>query len=155
LPTDRFRFAGFLPAKAGARATAIAELAGIRATLVLYESGPRLAACLTALAKGLGDRPAAVGRELTKRFEESVTGTLSELAARYAEAAPRGEIVITVGPPGESPPADADTIDSALRAALADSSLKTAVASVTAALRLPRAQIYARALALRNEDGAA
>jgi 16S rRNA (cytidine1402-2'-O)-methyltransferase len=155
LPTDRFLFAGFLPAKAGARATAIAELAGIRATLVLYESGPRLAACLTALAKGLGDRPAAVGRELTKRFEETVTGTLSELAARYAEAAPRGEIVITVGPPGESPPADADTIDSALRAALADSSLKTAVASVTAALGLPRAHIYARALALRNEDGAA
>ncbi len=155
LPTDRFLFAGFLPAKAGARATAIAELAGIRATLVLYESGPRLAACLSALAAGLGDRPAAVGRELTKRFEETVTGSLSALAARYADAAPRGEIVITIGPPGESPPADADSIDAALRAALAAGSLKTAVAHVTTALGLPRAQIYARALALRDSDGTA
>lgn len=154
LPTDRFLFAGFLPAKAGARATAIAELAGIRATLVLYESGPRLAASLAALAQGLGDRPAAIGRELTKRFEESVTGSLSELAVRYAESAPRGEIVITIAPPGESPPADAATLDSALEAALADGSVKTAVAAVSAALKLPRAQVYARALVLKAENGA-
>ncbi len=153
LPTDRFLFAGFLPAKAGARATAIADLASLRATLVLYESGPRLGACLAALAAGLGDRPAAVSREISKRFEECVTGSLSELAARYADAPPRGEIVITIGPPGEAPPADAETLDAALVAALANASVKTAVASVTAALGLPRASVYARALQLRSDDG--
>lgn len=153
LPTDRFLFAGFLPSKAVARAAAIAELAPIRATLILYESGPRLAVSLAALAAGLGDREAAIGRELTKRFEESVAGKLSELAARYADAAPRGEIVITIAPPGEAPPADAETLDSALIAALADATLKTAVAIVTAALKLPRAAVYTRALELKARQG--
>lgn len=151
LPTDRFLFAGFLPAKAGARATAIAELAGVRATLVLYESGPRLAASLSALAQGLGDREAAVAREISKRFEECVTGSLSALAARYAEAPPRGEIVITIAPPAETPAADAATLDSALLAALAKASLKTAVAEVSAALGLPRSNVYARALELKAD----
>ena len=82
LPTDRFLFMGFLPAKAGAKASAIAEVAGVRATLVLYESGPRLAATLAALAEGLGDREAGVAREITKKFEECVTAPLSVLAAR-------------------------------------------------------------------------
>ena len=99
LPTDRFLFCGFLPSKEKARADAIAEIAGIRATLVLYESGPRLSACLTALAAGLGDREAAVTREISKKFEEAVTGTLSALAARYADGGPRGEIAIVVAPP--------------------------------------------------------
>ena len=151
LPTDRFLFAGFLPSKAGARATAIAELAPIRATLVLYESGPRLAASLAALAIGLGDRSAAVGRELTKRFEETVTGTLSDLAARYAEAPPRGEIVITIAPPGDAPAPDTETLNAALRAAFADASLKTAVAVVSTAFNLPRAMVYARALELKAD----
>ena len=150
LPTDRFLFAGFLPPKQTARATAIAELAGIRATLVLYESGPRLAASLKALATGLGDRQAAVAREISKRFEETVTGSLSVLAARYADSPPKGEIVITIAPPGEAPPADAATLDAALRNALATDSVKTAVAGVAALLGLPRAQVYARALALRG-----
>ncbi|MBC7521854.1 MAG: 16S rRNA (cytidine(1402)-2'-O)-methyltransferase [Sandarakinorhabdus sp.] len=153
LPTDRFLFAGFLPSKAGARATAIAELAPIRATLVLYESGPRLAASLAALAAGLGGREAAVSPEISKRFEETVTGRLTELSARYAGAAPRGEIVITIAPPGEAPPADAATLDAALAAALAGGTTKTAVAEVAAALGLPRAQVYARALELRRGDG--
>ena len=150
LPTDRFLFAGFLPSKAGARATAIAELTAIKATLVLYESGPRLSASLAALATGLGNRNAAIAREISKRFEETVVGTLSELSARYADAAPRGEIVITIAPPGDAPPADAATLDAALRAAMASDSVKTAVAMVTASLGLPRAQVYARALALRD-----
>lgn len=154
LPTDRFLFAGFLPAKAGARATAIAELAGIRATLVLYESGPRLAAALAALAAGLGDREAALAREISKRFEETVTGTLTSLAARYAEAAPRGEIVITIAPPGEAPPPDAESLDLALRTALARTSLKSAVAEVSTALGLPRSDVYARALELKADAGA-
>jgi 16S rRNA (cytidine1402-2'-O)-methyltransferase len=153
LPTDRFLFVGFLPAKAGARATAIAELAPVRATLVLYESGPRLAASLAALAQGLGDRDAAVAREISKRFEECVTGTLSDLAARYAEAAPRGEIVVTIAPPGAAAPPDAATLDDALVLALGRTSLKTAVAEVSAALGLPRSDVYARALALKA-DGA-
>ncbi|OYU16566.1 MAG: 16S rRNA (cytidine(1402)-2'-O)-methyltransferase [Alphaproteobacteria bacterium PA4] len=150
LPTDRFLFAGFLPAKAAARATAIAELAAIRATLVLYESGPRLGASLAALATGLGDRPAAVAREISKRFEETVTGSLSELAARYAEAPPRGEIVITIAPPAPPAAADGATLDAALAMAMAGASLKSAVAEVTAALGLPRAAVYARALELRD-----
>ena len=150
LPSDRFLFAGFLPAKAAARATAIAELAPIKATLVLYESGPRLGASLAALAEGLGDREAVVARELTKRFEESVAGTLLELAARYADAPPRGEIVIIIAPPGEAPAASAETLDAALIAALARASVKTAVAEVAATLGLPRQQVYARALALKD-----
>ncbi|GGI82574.1 ribosomal RNA small subunit methyltransferase I [Polymorphobacter multimanifer] len=150
LPTDRFLFAGFLPAKAAARATAIAELAGVRATLVLYESGPRLAEALAALADGLGPRPAAISREITKRFEETLTGTLPELAAAIAEQPRKGEIVITIGPPLAAPVADEATLDAALQAALATATLKTAVAEVTAALGLPRAQVYARALALKR-----
>ncbi len=153
LPTDRFLFAGFLPAKAGARATAIAELAAIPATLVIYESGPRLAACLAALADGLGDRPAAVAREISKRFEETVTGSLSELAARYAEAPPRGEIVIVIGPPAPAAEPDDATIDTALLTALATLRVKDAAAAVAAELGLPRQSLYARALALRRGDG--
>src|SRR3546814_1675232 len=96
LPTDRFMFAGFLPAKARARETELAELAGIRATLIFYESPHRLAATLAAMATVLGDREAAVTRELTKKFEEVVTGRLGELAIRYAESQPKGEIVLVV-----------------------------------------------------------
>jgi 16S rRNA (cytidine1402-2'-O)-methyltransferase len=99
LPTDRFLFLGFLPAKAKARSDAIAEVASVRATLVLYESGPRLADALEALATNLGTRDAAVVREISKLHEECVTGPLTELARRYAEAPPKGEIVIVIGPP--------------------------------------------------------
>ena len=114
LPTDRFLYCGFLPPKAQARAAAIAEIGSVRATLVLYESGPRLGATLAALAEGLGDREAAVTREITKKFEEAVTGTLSMLAARYADAPPRGEIVVVVAPPGEPEAASVDDAEAAL-----------------------------------------
>ena len=149
LPTDRFLFAGFLPSKATARAATIAELAGVRATLVLYESAARTAATLAALADGLGDRPAAVTREISKRFEEAVDGRLSELAARYAEVPPRGEVAIVVGPPLAliADPAD---LDAALRTALAETTLSDAASEVAAALGLPRKAVYARALALRG-----
>jgi 16S rRNA (cytidine1402-2'-O)-methyltransferase len=150
LPTDRFLFAGFLPAKAKARADTIAELAAVPATLAFYESGPRLAATLTALHAGLGDRPAAVGRELTKKFEEMVTGPLSELAARWADAPPKGEIVVLVGPPLPAPAASADDLDSALQAALVTLRVKDAAALVAAQLGLPKSTVYARALALKN-----
>jgi 16S rRNA (cytidine1402-2'-O)-methyltransferase len=146
LPTDRFLFAGFLPAKAKARGDAIAEIAGVRASLVLYESGPRLAETLEALAIGLGPRDAAVVREISKLFEECVTGTLPELAARYADAPPKGEIVIVVGPPGEREAASDEELDGALDEALARLSPSRAAAEVAASLNLPRKRVYARAL---------
>ena len=146
LPTDRFLFGGFLPAKEKARSEAIAELAGIRATLVLYESGPRLADSLTALAEQLGRREAAVAREITKLHEECVTGTLPELAERYADAQPKGEIVIVVGPPLEAPPASDEDLDSALDEALVRLSPSRAAAEVAERLGIPRKRAYARAL---------
>jgi len=148
LPTDRFFFEGFLPPKGAARRERINALAGIPATLLFYEAPHRLAEALADLAEVLGPRPAAVAREMTKRFEEVVRGTLTELAARYADAPPRGEITLVVGPPpDEEPPAEAD-LDALLRAALEGHSLKEAVAEVTAATGLPRRVVYARALAL-------
>jgi len=146
LPTDRFLFLGFLPAKAKARADAIAEVAGIRASLVLYESGPRLGEALAALGQGLGNRDAAVARELTKLHEECVTGTLAELASRYEDAAPKGEIVIVVGPPAEATEATDDDLDAALDEALARLSPSRAAAEVAERLRIPRKRAYARAL---------
>ena len=151
LPTDRFFYLGFLPPKQHARAEAIAEIAAVRATLVLYESGPRLAATLAALAEGLGDREAAVAREITKKFEECVTGTLSQLAERYAEAPPKGEIVIVVAPPGEAPPADADTADAALLEALARLPVSKAAGEVAKKLGLDRKLLYARAMELKGQ----
>lgn len=149
LPTDRFLFLGFLPAKQQARAEAIAEVAAIRATLVLYESGPRLSVCLAALAEGLGDREAAVAREITKRFEECVTGTLTELAARYADAPPKGEIVVVVAPPGEAAPASAEDADAALAEALTRLPPAKAAGEVAKRLGLDRKALYARAMALK------
>ena len=151
LPTDRFLFCGFLPSKAQARATAIAEIAGVRATLVLYESGPRLAVSLAALAEGVGDRDAAVTREITKRFEEAVTGTLSTLATRYADAPPKGEIVIVVAPPGDAPPAAEDAVDAALADALTRLPAAKAANEVAKALGADRKALYARALAMKAE----
>jgi 16S rRNA (cytidine1402-2'-O)-methyltransferase len=150
LPTDRFLFIGFLPSKAGARAAAIAEVAPIRATLVLYESGPRLSAALAALAEGLGDREAAVAREISKKFEECVTGSLTQLSARYADAPPRGEIVIVIAPPGEAPPASAEDGDTALAEALTRLPAAKAAGEVAKRLGLDRKVLYARALALKG-----
>ncbi|HEX9954882.1 MAG TPA: 16S rRNA (cytidine(1402)-2'-O)-methyltransferase [Allosphingosinicella sp.] len=149
LPTDRFLFLGFLPSKPGARATAIAEVAAIRATLVLYESGPRLSASLAALAEGLGDREAAVAREISKKFEETVTGTLSELSARYADAPPKGEIVVVIAPPGDAEPTGEEDIDAALAEAMTRLSASRAAAEVAEKLGLPRRTVYERALALK------
>lgn len=150
LPTDRFLYCGFLPPKAQARATAIAEIGSVRATLVLYESGPRLGATLAALAEGLGDREAAVTREITKRFEEAVTGTLSSLAARYADAPPRGEIVIVVAPPGEPEAASVDDAEAALTEALTRLPMGKAVSEVAKKLGVDRKELYARALEMKG-----
>ncbi|MEO6224560.1 MAG: 16S rRNA (cytidine(1402)-2'-O)-methyltransferase [Sphingomicrobium sp.] len=147
LPTDRFLFVGFLPAKAKARADAIEEVGAVRATLVFYESGPRLGDALAALASLLGNRDGAVAREISKFHEECVTGTLAELAERYAQAAPKGEIVIVVGPPPEAAEASDATLDQALDEALARTSPSRAAAEVAEALGIPRKRAYARALA--------
>jgi len=151
LPTDRFLFAGFLPSKAKARADAIAELAPIRATLVFYESGPRLADSLAALADGLGIRESAVAREITKLHEECVTGSLSELADRYADAPPKGEIVIVVGPPPEEAEASEGDLESALREALGRLSPSRAATEVAQRLGVPKKRAYARALELSSK----
>ncbi|MBX9813646.1 MAG: rRNA (cytidine-2'-O-)-methyltransferase [Proteobacteria bacterium SG_bin5] len=150
LPTDRFLFMGFLPAKPGARHAAIAEVAAVRATLVFYESGPRLGATLAALAEALGDREATVAREITKLYEEAVSGTLTALAARYAETPPKGEIVIVVAPPGEAPPPSAEDADAALLAALDRLPASKAAGEVAKALGLDRRALYARALELKG-----
>ena len=149
LPTDRFLFAGFLPSKAKARSDAIAELATIKATLVFYESGPRLAAMLGALALGLGDREVAVARELTKKFEEVVSGTLSELAVRYAEHEPKGEIVVIVAPPVDAKLSEEGDVDAALAEALSRLSTAKAAAEIAKRFGLERSDVYARATAMK------
>lgn len=151
LPTDRFYFHGFLPNKAGARDKEIVALAAIPATLVFYESAKRLAACLAALHAGLGNREAAVVREISKKFEETRTGTLAELAESYADAAPKGEIVIVVGPPLEDDgEADEDAVEAALKEALATMPPGKAAGEVARRFGLDRKALYARIMAERD-----
>jgi 16S rRNA (cytidine1402-2'-O)-methyltransferase len=152
LPTDRFLFLGFLPAKAKARRDAIDDVAGVRATLVIYESGPRLAGTLTALQELLGARDAAVVREISKLHEECVTGTLADLAERYAALASttKGEVVIVIGPRGEIASASDEELDAALDQALARLSPSRAAAEVAERLNVPRRRAYARALDRSN-----
>jgi 16S rRNA (cytidine1402-2'-O)-methyltransferase len=153
LPTDRFLFEGFLPPKQAARQKRIAMVAAIPATLVFYESGPRLAATLSDLAAGLGTRAAAVCRELTKLHEEVRRGDLESLAHDYAHGAEtRGEIVIVVAPPAKDESAAAD-VDELLRNALARVSVKDAVGEVALATGRPRREVYQRALELSKEAG--
>jgi 16S rRNA (cytidine1402-2'-O)-methyltransferase len=146
LPTNRFLFLGFLPAKTKARSDAIAEVSEIKATLVIYEGGSRLAETLLALAARLGPRDAAVARELTKLHEECVTGTLPDLANRYFETVPKGEMVIVVGPPLEAEMVSEGDLDRMLDAAMERLSPSRAAAEVAGQLRVPRKRAYARAL---------
>jgi 16S rRNA (cytidine1402-2'-O)-methyltransferase len=153
LPTDRFFFEGFLPAKSGQRQARIAELGRIPASLVLFETGPRLAASLADLATGLGPRQAAVCRELTKLHEEVRRGDLPALAGHYARAAePRGEIAIVIAPALATAP-EADDVDAMLSQALARLSVSDAVAEVAAMTGQPRRGVYQRALALAKQAG--
>jgi 16S rRNA (cytidine1402-2'-O)-methyltransferase len=149
LPTDRFLFAGFLPSKVKARADMLAELAPVKTTLLFYESGPRLGASLAAMAEVLGNREAAVARELTKKFEEVVSGSLTELAARYAEQEPKGEIVVIIGPPAEHK-AESGDVDAALREALDTLPTAKAAAQISKRFGLDRAEVYARATAIKS-----
>ncbi|PWR18210.1 16S rRNA (cytidine(1402)-2'-O)-methyltransferase [Zavarzinia aquatilis] len=151
LPTDRFLFAGFLPPKSAARRETLQELAGVRSSLVFLESAQRLDDMLADAAAVLGPRPAAVARELTKLFEEVRRDTLDTLAAHYREAGPpKGEVVVVIGPPLETATPDAADLDTALRAELAHAGPSAAAAKVAAAFGLPRRDVYARALALKE-----
>ncbi len=149
LPTDRFLFAGFPPPKSAARRTFLEELATIRATLVFYETGPRLADSLADMAAVLGERPAIMARELTKLYETVVRGPLSELAADPRCDGPKGEIVIVVGP-GEARVASAADADRALTEALEREGPAAAAAEVAKALGLNRRDLYRRALELKG-----
>src|SRR5471032_724452 len=151
LPTDRFFFEGFLPPKQAGRQKRIAELSNIPATLVLFESGPRLEAALADLAAGLGPRMAAICRELTKLHEEIRRGDLATLAQDYAAGAEtRGEIVIVVAPPADAETTAGD-IDELLRRALARVSVKDAVGEVALATGRPRREVYQRALEIEKD----
>lgn len=150
LPTDRFFFEGFLPQKSVARRQRIAELSAVPGTLVFFESPHRVAETLTDLAAVLGPRQAALARELTKHFETVRRGSLPELAeALAAEPAPKGEIVLLVGPPSADdakiPAAD---LDSKIGKALETLSVKEAATVVAAETGQPRRKVYARAIEL-------
>jgi 16S rRNA (cytidine1402-2'-O)-methyltransferase len=147
LPPDAFLFAGFLPQRSAARKKALAERRDVPATLLFYEGPSRLAACLGDMAAVLGDRPAAIGRELTKHHEEMRRGTLAELAAHYAaEPAPRGEIVIVVGPPLTAA-IETGELEARLDVLLVANSVRDAVDQLTAETGLARRDLYERALA--------
>jgi 16S rRNA (cytidine1402-2'-O)-methyltransferase len=155
LPTDRFYFEGFLPAKEAARRGRLAELAGIDATLVMFESGSRIRNSMRDLAAILGNRDAAICRELTKLHEDIRRAPLSELAEAADALETRGEFVIVVGPP----PADADimspeALDELLLASLRESSVKDSVARAVGISGRPRREVYARALELAGQNGA-
>ncbi|WP_174299249.1 16S rRNA (cytidine(1402)-2'-O)-methyltransferase [Caulobacter sp. S45] len=150
LPTDRFLFAGFAPPRSAGRQTAFAELAGVRATLVFYETGPRLRDSLLDMAAVFGPtREAAVCRELTKRFETFVRASLGVLASDPTLDTPKGEIVIVVAP-GREEAASAADADTALVEALGRLSPAEAAGEVARALGLPRRELYRRALSLQT-----
>ena len=148
LPSDRFLFAGFLPAKDKARRDTLAELAAVPATLVFYETAPRLDDALAAIGEVLAGREVAVARELTKKFEECRSGPAADLAAHYRAHPPKGEIVLLVGPPVAAPASAADA-DALLRAELAAAKPSQAAARVAKATGLDRKMLYARALELK------
>ena len=148
LPSDRFLFAGFLPPKDKARSDTLNELANVRATLVFFETAPRLLKALAAIGEALPGREVAVARELTKLHEECRTGSPEGLASHYAAHPPRGEIVLLVGPPAQTI-ADAAHADTLLLEALTTQKPSQAAASVARATGLERKALYARALELQ------
>jgi 16S rRNA (cytidine1402-2'-O)-methyltransferase len=151
LPTDRFLFGGFLPVKDAARAEVLAELGRVRATLVFFETAPRLGKALAAIATVLPGREVAVARELTKLHEECRTGSPEALAAHYAAHPPRGEIVLLIGPAAAAAAASAADAEEMLREMLESEKPSHAAAAVAKATGLDRRMLYARALELRRQ----
>ncbi|MEM1389725.1 MAG: 16S rRNA (cytidine(1402)-2'-O)-methyltransferase [Pseudomonadota bacterium] len=152
LPTNRFLFCGFLPAKSAARKSEAASFAEVAATLIFYETGPRLASSLSDLSEVLGsDRTASVARELTKLFEETRSASLQSLAEHYAKSPhPKGEIVVMIGPPVQKD-ADPKDIDQALNLALEALPIKQAAAQVADRFRISKRDAYQRALSLKDD----
>ena len=150
LPNDRFLFAGFLPAKEKARRETLEGLAATDATLIFYETGPRLLKSLKALGEVMPERELAVARELTKLHEECRRGMADGLMAYYDANPPKGEIVLLVGPPQEQVPSDADA-DAMLRTALETMKTSQAAAHVAKATGLDRKTLYARAMDIKSE----
>jgi 16S rRNA (cytidine1402-2'-O)-methyltransferase len=149
LPSDRFVFAGFLPVKAKAREAVLAEFGAVQATLIFYETAPRLAAALKAIGSVLPGRDIAVARELTKTFEECITGSADELIAHFAAKPPRGEIVLMIGAGDTNAPASQAQADEMLRSELGRSKPSQAAAKVARLTGLDRKMLYARALELK------
>lgn len=151
LPTDRFFFQGFLPSKTGARKRALEEISAIPSTLIFLESAKRLAGCLADMAEVLGPREAAVGRELTKYYEEVRRGRLDELAAHYAKSGPpKGEITLCVGPPLAKAAPSEEELTALLSEALKTDSVKVVAAEFARQTGLPKRDLYARALAIKD-----
>ncbi|MHA7871337.1 MAG: 16S rRNA (cytidine(1402)-2'-O)-methyltransferase [Hyphococcus sp.] len=148
-PSGHFHFAGFAPAKSGARAKYLQSLASIPATLVFYETAPRLAASLNAMADAFGDRRAVVARELTKIHESFYEGALAELAARFSQTPVKGEIVILVFPPAPQPTSE-DALEDFLRTALQSMRVKDAASAAAQELGVSRARAYEKALQVKD-----
>jgi len=152
LPSDRFLYLGFLPNKTTARKKALSDITTVQATLVILESPRRVAACLADLADTLGEREAAVTRELTKKFEEVRRGSLSELAEAYQNETVKGEVVLVIGPPdARKPTLEGEALDAVIKAALARLSVRDAVAEVVTLTNLPKRTVYNRALDLQKD----
>lgn len=150
LPTNRFMFAGFIPNKEKARGDLFEELKNINTTLVFYETAPRLLKTLDKASEIFGNREIAVARELTKMFEEVVCGNFEDIIAHFIQNEPRGEFVLIIAPPQEKQ-SSADDIKEILRKRLSETSLKTAVKEISAEYKLPKNDIYAMALELKDE----
>lgn len=150
LPTNRFMFAGFIPNKEKARADLFEELKNINTTLVFYETAPRLLKTLDKASEIFGNREIAVARELTKMFEEVVCGNFEDIIAHFIQNEPRGEFVLIIAPPQEKK-SSADDIKEILRKRLGETSLKTAVKEISAEHKLPKNDVYAMALELKDE----
>lgn len=152
LPTDRFFFEGFLPSKSKARQDALQKFVQMDATLLFYENGSRLSKTLSDMLAILGNRNASVVREITKKFEETRCGTLTELINQYADETAKGEIVIVIGPPDEIDSFELGDMDDALREAMTRLSASKAAAEVAQRFGADRKILYARTNVLKNEQ---
>lgn len=149
LPSDKFLFAGFLPPKSTARKTALSALENLRATLIFFETGPRIAAMMADAKDILGDRPAVLTRELTKHYEEARHGTLSDLISSANDTPPKGEIVLLIAPPDKDTKWDEMTVTKALLDQIPELGVKKASAAIADMSGWPKRDIYQLALSLK------
>ena len=149
LPSDRFMFAGFLPPKSGARKTSLEALTNVKATLIFFETGPRIAACLTDMHSVFGERDVVLTRELTKRYEEARHGDFETLIESVKADPPRGELVVLVGPPSTSERWNEEDVISALNVQIPELGVKRASAEISAQCGWPKRDVYQLALKLK------